>query len=96
MSCLFNRLTHTFTATAVLGCCGLLTFTSGAALLADETNPDNGAEHRGSGRLYTEVSPTSNADFVLAHRGSGRIDNETAEADATAYRGSGRITTEVA
>lgn len=92
---LSNRLTRNLFVTAVLGYCSIAAFSSGTALLANETDPDNGAEHRGSGRLYTRVLPTSDLLSTFAHRGSGRIDEDVATRTIfTAYRGSGRVTAE--
>lgn len=92
---LFNHLTRSLLITAALGYCSIAAFASGAALLTNETDPDNGTEHRGSGRLYTQVLPALDSLSIVAHRGSGRIDEDVAASDSiTAYRGSGRITPE--
>lgn len=92
---LFNHLTRSLLVTAALGYCSIAAFASSAALLTNATDPDNGTEHRGSGRLYTQVLPALDPLAILAHRGSGRIDEDVATSDSTtAYRGSGRITSE--
>ncbi|NER78198.1 MAG: hypothetical protein F6K42_01210 [Leptolyngbya sp. SIO1D8] len=92
-------------AAAAFSCLSINLLPIGTTLLASNSNSEDAAQHRGSGRLTTQELLSENQVAYrgtgryrqrqeqpeLAHRGSGRVDDDTADSTKVSYRGSGRI-----